>query len=592
MPLQASRTLDTSRRSPERMGRCTSSPTETFNQLVQAVLGAATRPRPYVAAPSLHQLSPDISFIHRSEVVAHQAAIRTGRHSPALEHQARGSRAIDVVGYTYAPGRRDASATALYAEGSTPGAYLPPPPPEIPSPTRVRSPFHGESISLAPVQRPVLVSRLDQPPFVPALPARTVLRPAREWRRVGSAPESGWESVLGHSAVYRAKGEGYRPRVPSPLREQHGTESLAGGSSGSSGEWSHGTMPRDENEEQREMGRRGKVNGVGQGPRLRGGGEWEDYFSLPVRGVDWDEDWVSDGDERTLLDEGQQPRDYFHCQVFPEGHKLDICMHPTTEIPRLRGGGKPKRNRIPASLFYMAGATGRRPNESITVDAWNSMKPKKRMGGLLGMAMYGYKSGKSYVPETRDQEVQTDAEPEAAALVTVDVGISDESPAVDSARAVSPARTPGLETSQDGNEGSRSEDAPASGAEGIVDAGEPSSSAAEPDADRPSIPTAGNVADDTPAAAPPEPASKSHADDGAPAPEATPPPTPDDAAKDTPNSGPGAAPLPYPTTPLLADVSGGKKGVPKSGEPVQMPLTPEELVNKVVEEMKRKGLVG
>ncbi|KAL5459599.1 hypothetical protein PMIN06_002741 [Paraphaeosphaeria minitans] len=585
-PLQASRTWNPSPRPPERMGHRPSTPSQTFNQLVQVVLGTATRPTPYVPAPRLHQVSPGISFIHRSEVRAHQAAIRTGSHSPVLEHQARGNRSIDVVGYTYTPGRHDASATALYAEGSVPGAYLPPAPREVPSPTRVRSPFRRERISLAPVQRPVLVSRLDQPPFVPALPAGTVLRPVSEWARVGSAPESGWESVLGHSAVYRARGKGYSPRVPSPLHEQHGAASSAGESSGcgggSSGEWSHGTMPSDEGEERRGMRRNGIVNGVGKDPRLRGGDGEEDYFSLRERQVGWDEDWKDGG---TLLGETQHPQDKFHYKIFPGDYKLDTCMHPTAEIPSLRGGGgggKPARNRIPASLFYLAGATGRKPDESITVDAWNSMKPKKRMGGLLGMAMYGYKGGKSFVPETRDQEAQTNAEPESAASVTVDVGVSVESPAVGSARAVSPAPTP-----------SRSGDAPASAAEKIVEAGELPSSAAKPDADMPSMPAAGHVANDTPAATPPEPALESHANDEAFAPEATPAPTPDYAASDALKYGSAEATLPYPTTPPPADVSGEKKDVSKDDEPVQMPLTPEELVNKVVEEMRRKGfLVG
>lgn len=264
-----------------------------------------------------------------------------------------------------------------------------------------------------PVQRPVLVSRLDQSPFVPALPAGTVLRPVREWAQASSAPGPDWESVLRHSAVYRARGEGYSPRVPSPLHEQHGAESF--GSESSEGGWSHGTMPNEEGELGEGMGRL----------RLRGGGK-EDYFSLPVRGnMDWSQHWDGpDEYDGSGLDEDHQPDDYFHGNVLPEGYKLDSCMHPTTEVPRLRGGGKPERNRIPASLFYLAGATGRKPGESITVDAWNRMKPKKRMGGLLGMAVSGYKGGKSYNPDTMDQGVQT--EPKPATSVTVEVGFCAE----------------------------------------------------------------------------------------------------------------------------------------------------------------------
>ncbi|KAF2438603.1 hypothetical protein P171DRAFT_491261 [Karstenula rhodostoma CBS 690.94] len=602
--LQASRTWNPSPRPPERMGHRPDSPSETFNHLVQVVFNAATRRfEPSIPPPRLHQLSPDISYIHRSEVVAHQAAIRTGRHSPVLEHQARGRTPIDVVGYTYAPGHRDSSATALYSESRIPGAYMPPAPREMPSPTRVRSPFRRESISLAPVERPVLVSRLDQPPFVPALPVGTVLRPVREWARASSAPETHWESVLRHSAVYRAREEGYSPRVPSPLHEQHGAESFGGGSGSSEGRWSHGTMP-DEGGNGGELGR-GMVNGVGKGPRLRGGAGREDYFSLPVRGdVGLYQQWSpEDEGDGTDLDERQQPDGYFHCKVLPEGYKLDTCMRPTAEMPRLRGGGKHEHSRVPASLFYLAGATGRKPDESITVGAWNSMKPKKRTGGLLGMAMYGYKGGKSHIPKMRSEEAHT--EPEPAASVTVGVEVSAGSQAMGSARAVSPAPTPGPETSQDGNEASRTEETPSPKDEGTPDqvagrdAGEPSNKAAEPVPDRPPTSAGDDVANDAPAAASPEPAAKSPTVDDtstseakvSPAAEATPTATPGNTAEDTLKSGPGDAPLPYPTTPSDTDAS-GKKDVTLDNKPVQMPLTPEELVDKVVEEMRRKGLVA
>jgi hypothetical protein len=186
-------------------------------------------------------------------------------------------------------------------------------------------------------------------------------------------------------------------------------------------------MPVDEKEVGEVHGRRRRVNEESKEPRLRGGGN--DHFSLPVRGdmvldQHWERSGVYDG---TDLDAAQHHEGYFHRKVLPEGYRLDACMRPTAEMPRLRGGGgKPDRKaqRIPASLFYLASATGRKPDESITVDAWNSMKPKKRMGGLLGMAVYGYKGGKSYVPKTRDQEVQT--EHEIVASETVDVGVGVE----------------------------------------------------------------------------------------------------------------------------------------------------------------------
>jgi hypothetical protein len=259
---------------------------------------------------------------------------------------------------------------------------------------------------------------------VPALPEGAVLRPLKEWGRSESAPES-WESVLRHSAVYRVRRANHDPRVPSPLHEQHGVESFRVGSSENE-IWGHGTMPADEQEVGQVSGRPRRVNGGSKEPRLRGGGK--DYFSLPMRDdTVLNKHWDGSGEFGEYgLEAVQDHEEYFHCKVIPEGYKLDTCMHPTAEMPFLRGGGKNDRRpqHIPASLFYLAGATGRKLDESATVDAWNRMKPKKRMGGLLGMAVYGYKGGKSYVPETRDQEVQT--EPEQIASETVDVGVDVE----------------------------------------------------------------------------------------------------------------------------------------------------------------------
>ncbi|KAJ4356638.1 uncharacterized protein N0V89_004674 [Didymosphaeria variabile] len=419
--LQTSSNRSLLQRPPERMGHRPSTSSEaTLARLKEVVLSTPSRPsRPHSPPPHLHQLSPDISFIHRHEVATHQAAIRSGRPSPVLSHQARGSNPIDVIGYTFHPGRRDSSSTALYSNSTIPGEYIPPSPREVPSPARVMSPFRREAIRLDSVARPVLVPRLDQPPFVPALPEGTVVRPLREWGRSTSAPES-WESVLRHSAVYRAWQEDYSPRVPSPLHEQHGPDSFRTGES-EEDNWSHGTTPLDGV---------GLVNGVTKEPRMRGGGE--DYFSLPVRReARFDQHWYGwDHDCETHPEEAPHSERY----PLPEGYNLATCMNPTSEIPHLRGGGNQSREpkRIPASLFYLAGATGRKPEETITVDAWNKMKPKKRMGGLLGMAVFGNKGGKPYNPEKRDQEVQTEPEPEhqpqpqPAVSVQVDVAAGNQ----------------------------------------------------------------------------------------------------------------------------------------------------------------------
>jgi hypothetical protein len=80
---------------------------------------------------------------------------------------------------------------------------------------------------------------------------------------------------------------------------------------------------------------------------------------------------------------------------------------PQTSEPRattpppvvgLRGGaGSPSalrdHERLPAGLFWLAGGRGK----PITAAAWKAQKPKKRMGGLVGVALYGTKAGMPYV---------------------------------------------------------------------------------------------------------------------------------------------------------------------------------------------------
>jgi hypothetical protein len=71
----------------------------------------------------------------------------------------------------------------------------------------------------------------------------------------------------------------------------------------------------------------------------------------------------------------------------------DVHNAPSTPLPRLRGGAGPSEpDRLPPTLFWLAGGRGK----PITMSSWNKQKPKKRMGGLLGMALYGRKAGTAY----------------------------------------------------------------------------------------------------------------------------------------------------------------------------------------------------
>ncbi|KAH7083739.1 hypothetical protein FB567DRAFT_447230 [Paraphoma chrysanthemicola] len=49
-------------------------------------------------------------------------------------------------------------------------------------------------------------------------------------------------------------------------------------------------------------------------------------------------------------------------------------------------------DRVPEGLYWLAGGRGR----PITVASWKSQRPKKRMGGLLGMLVFGHKAGVAY----------------------------------------------------------------------------------------------------------------------------------------------------------------------------------------------------
>jgi hypothetical protein len=175
-------------------------------------------------------------------------------------------------------------------------------------------------------------------------------------------------------------------------------------------------------------------------------------------------------------------------------------------------------------------------------------------------------------------------------------------PPLRSPRVVLPTATPGPRTSQDGNECPRSNDAPASKPEEPADpaadvgAEEPSNNDPEFVPDKSPSPPAKDATNDTPITAPQAPTLKSPGVNDASAPEtktaeAIPTPTIDNAANNPLNPTPADAPLPYPTSTPDADVFAEKDGTER-GQPVQMPVTPEELVDKIVKELKSKGLVG
>lgn len=83
--------------------------------------------------------------------------------------------------------------------------------------------------------------------------------------------------------------------------------------------------------------------------------------------------------------------------------------------PQLRGGAE-SPDKIPPTLSWLAGGTGRKP---ISFSGWKQSRPKQRMGGLVGMTVFGDKYGQEYKVEAKgigDVEVKCSA----SVKVTVD----------------------------------------------------------------------------------------------------------------------------------------------------------------------------
>lgn len=179
------------------------------------------------------------------------------------------------------------------------------------------------------------------------------------------------------------------------------------------------------------------------------------------------------------------------------------------------------------------------------------------------------------------------------------------SPTVGSVRAASPSPAPTLQMTPGSDRENVSKDAPASEVDNVADPVpdadvlDASKIAPASSADKIITPAPEHSSNYRPATVSTERTLEHPVSEDTPSPEsqsspaASQPPTPPAAkvAEYPFHSTPGNASPPYPTTPPNVDAS-REKDVKADGSPVQMPPTPEELVEKVVEEMRRKGLVG
>ncbi|KAF2746041.1 hypothetical protein M011DRAFT_478433, partial [Sporormia fimetaria CBS 119925] len=131
------------------------------------------------------------------------------------------------------------------------------------------------------------------------------------------------------------------------------------------------------------------------------------------------------------------------------------ASHSQQHTPRLRGGGRSMKcfivpglsnddTSLPRSLWYLAGGRGK----PITVGQWRAQKPKKRMGGLLGMALYGSKAGKPYEEKPPVVDMSADG------VVDVEINVTpDEGEKADSGETKEPSEEVGAAQQSPPNEG-------------------------------------------------------------------------------------------------------------------------------------------
>jgi hypothetical protein len=67
------------------------------------------------------------------------------------------------------------------------------------------------------------------------------------------------------------------------------------------------------------------------------------------------------------------------------------CDSRQSYVPTLRGGSG-SAVRLPPTLYWLAGGRG----QPVKTSSWKKQKEKKRVGGWLGMALYGVKAGREY----------------------------------------------------------------------------------------------------------------------------------------------------------------------------------------------------
>jgi hypothetical protein len=414
-------------------------------------------------SPKLHHFhglpnSKDYPYVHRYEVSQHLAAIRAGASSPVRDHQLEAEERARIVPNN--PGLSDWSSTVYYARGRSPVPTRGSTPPEAqPTSHNTRretpNPPDIHSQSRRPQLSGLLTNGVRYPPPL-SLDAMDRLQTTEGSRTMSTQHNeaSNIEFHLQQSRVYTLSSPDRSRHTPSPLRQE-----VTGSSSSSDDDevsnFSTGTMPPTPAEIN---GVRTELRGGNDSPRLRGGGKAGDGCldkthckgytlnkrSFPccscgrikvIKGIDdfpprivtsqravravndakriqlprpickdYRKEYVRSYLDRSLVDTAR-PSHHSHTIA---ALSQNSPTHDEAVVPCLRGGGGPEwkeKDPIPAPLWLLTGGRGR----PISVAEWNRQKPRKRMGGLLGMAVYGHKAGTPYRSQKEgDEKAQGD----------------------------------------------------------------------------------------------------------------------------------------------------------------------------------------
>ncbi|KAF2678593.1 hypothetical protein K458DRAFT_137349 [Lentithecium fluviatile CBS 122367] len=503
--LSTSRRRPSNRRPPTRRGsRAESDGGSTFDIILgkSPPKSSKSRSTDTPTPPKLHHLhglpgSRQFPYAHKHEVPAHLAAIQAGTPSPVRDFQVEAERTAN----TPTPGITDWTRTVQYGLGRTPVPVRRTPNPQTPRSTSRsahRQPANSPGSSSENTRQRPSAHLNRGTPFRPG-PTPTTLQAIEEAR---SMTVCDGQAVNIEFELQRTRVYGSRTAAPTRPPSQLPNGVSAGSSSSDDSNFSTGTMPPTPHEV--DGVRRETPDGFGMPnglPRMRGGGQggrlvcassMQNRISdchLPMCGCcgyKTPKKLSDDPPPRVVTPErvaralrqnrtAPLPRHLrahaacpgSSCPKEPARNDISTCLShssdlaqarqqssptPDREIPHLRGGGGfdlKDTDRVPATLWFLAGGRG----HPVTVSSWNKQKPKKRIGGLFGMAIYGHKAGTPYKSRQADNTGDQNGNPGFSGKKKVLFKLPDDSPTSSSSSSSSSESS--SEGGRDAGSGSR-----------------------------------------------------------------------------------------------------------------------------------------